>query len=253
MSRQSVRLLYLTVALGLVLAGCGGEGGDDSAPRAASSTPSVQASGASLLTARGRLEVDGAALEAVTSADEPLPLGAALRPHDPTETVIVTARNDAASPTLVAVVGRTAPQAATDLAVHAWVDGQPVDDQVDIAPATDGTAQEGGVALVLAAGQTATVAIAGAQEGVALVTDAASPALFETLTPDLPTLQEPHTRLTVPSWLRLWVLKQVTKGLTCLGIEAVLKGQGMVCLDKPWWVPNPLCLWQAVFCGYPAQ
>lgn len=253
MHGQYVRLICLTVALGLLLAGCGGAGGDNGLDLSANSAPSGQTSSASLLTARGRIEVDGAALEAVTSADEPRPVGAALRPHDPTVPITVTARNDAASPTLVAVVGRTALQAAAGLAVHAWVDGQPVDDQVDITPATDGTAQEGGVALVLAAGQTATVAVAGAEEGVVLLTDAASPALFETPTPESRALGVPDTRIAVPSWLRLWVLQKVAKGLTCLGIEAILKGQGMVCLNKPWWLPNPYCVWQAAFCGYPAQ
>jgi hypothetical protein len=190
--------------------------------------------------------VDGATLDAVTMADEPLPVGAALRPHDLTGAVTVTAHNDAATPTLVAVVGRTAPQAA-GLAVHAWVDGQAADDQVSIAPAPDSTAQEGGVALVLAAGETATVTVSGAEEGVVLVGEAEGTALFATLTSS-------DTRgLTVPSWLRLWVLQKVAKGLTCLGIEALLQAQGMVCLSKPWWLPNPYCVWQAAFCGYPAQ
>lgn len=255
MSRQCGTLARLTVVLGLLLAGCGAEGGggSDGAPPAASSAPSVQTSGAALLTARGRITVDGATLDTVTMADEPLPVGAALRPHDPTGAVTVTVHNDAASPTLVAVVGRTAPQVTADLAVHAWVDGQPVDNQVDITPAPDGIAQEGGVALVLAAGETATVTVSGAEEGVVLVTDAASPALFETPTSESPALGGPDTRIAVPSWLRLWVLQKVAKGLTCLGIEAILKGQGMVCLNKPWWLPNPYCVWQAAFCGYPAQ
>lgn len=256
MSRQCRTLARLTVVLGLMLAGCGAEGGDDDASRAASSAPSVQTSGAALLTARGRIAVDGAALEAVTSADEPLPLGVALHPADPTAPVTVTVQNTATSPTLVAVVGQTGPRlaAAPRLAVHAWIDRESADEQVEIVPTDDGAAEEGGVVLWLAAGQTATVKVTGLQEGAVLTTEAEGSALLDTLTRDGTGLSDTRGRIRVPSWLRAWVAKAVAKGLVCAAIEAYLtQVQGMQCFNKPIWVPNPFCLWQAVACGYVVQ
>lgn len=43
------------------------------------------------------------------------------------------------------------------------------------------------------------------------------------------------------------------KGLTCAAIEWYFKNQGMNCLDKPWYVPNPGCWWQATFCAHAAK
>lgn len=61
-----------------------------------------------------------------------------------------------------------------------------------------------------------------------------------------------HALVFVP-WLAQWIAKTVAKGISCAAVRQSLVSQGLHCPTKPWYVPNPACLWEATTCGYGAQ
>jgi hypothetical protein len=53
----------------------------------------------------------------------------------------------------------------------------------------------------------------------------------------------------VTSLIAAWISRMTVWGLTCPQIEGYLESRGMFCPDKPWYVPNPACSWQAATCA----
>lgn len=241
MSKNKMRCLMSFV---LMLAAC-----QSKPPSEEGSAPVYAVAPAVTEMGRAVAHTEGAELAPISS--EGKLIGGGFRASS--ENKVVTITVSALETSLVTVAANTKGR----LQLTAEVNAQAIDPSL-IYTGPDGAnagTTSGGLILVVQAGDRLTVTFTGegaaSIEGIVLALEPNRSALEHTILYGTKSLEQQTFIISVPSWLKDWVAAKVAKGIACWIIRQTLEEMGMYCPDKPWWLPNPYCVWEGTTCGYP--